>query len=323
VKLNYTDTASNPLQVIQDVKIGVWYYDPPSGKPGWFQGGTTAGGTPDFTLWDPVNNTELYGKIVGPGIRLNVNRVGTDNYGPVGMTLASLLEFFIEKEDPSVDVRTEATAALSPLGELGEDNWDELGKPPPLQIGDHFARNPGANLNLSPDNTDAGGWQSYYDLKNPNTPLIQDLIWGRVNPPDLVAGPASSGGTPIERSNGVNAVLFSDLNGQINKSLYWKWMEMTGRTAAGLGPDDPAPQQWTVTLPVTSSDGPFVGTAEILGFSRVTINRVYPSDYPDVNKKKTIDVTVLSTSWASTGKGGGKYYGIIAIDPKLVPTWVD
>ena len=39
VKLNYTDTTANPLQIIQNVAIGVWYYNPPSGPAGWFQGG--------------------------------------------------------------------------------------------------------------------------------------------------------------------------------------------------------------------------------------------------------------------------------------------
>jgi hypothetical protein len=304
VGLNSSDYS--PFQEIldQDIQVGVWDFE---NRRWLYDDGT---GSPVFT-WPP--NPLDYGRIIGPGIGLGIRRSGTTNSGPVGMTLANIFGM------SAVPVNRPATAALSPLGEVGEDNWDLMGKPPPLQIGDKFASNPGTNLTLAPDNTDAGGWQSYYDLKNPSTPLLEKLIWGKVNPPDLAAGGASEGGTPIERSNGVNADLFSDLPSKMGQSLYWRWMEMTGRIAAGMGPDDnPPPREWTVTLPVTSSNGPFVGTAEILGFCRVTINRVYPSDYPDVNKKKTIDVTVSSTTWATNGKGGGKYYGIIALDPKLV-----
>jgi hypothetical protein len=305
VGMNSSDYA--PFQEIldQDIQVGVWDFE---NRKWLYDDGT---GSPVFT-WPP--NPLDYGKIIGPGIGLAIRRSGEHNSGPVGLTLAKVFGM------SSVPVNRPATAALSPLGSSGEDNWEENGEPPPLQIGDRFASEPGANLTLSPDNNDAGGWHSYYGLKNPSTPLIEKLIWGgSVDHPELDAGPATEGGTPIERSNGVNADLFSDLPSKMGQSLYWKWMQMTGRLdAPAVGPDDPARREWTVTLPVTSSDGPFVGTAEILGFCQVTINRVYPPDYPDVNKKMTIDVTVSSTTWVTNGKGGGRYYGIIALDPKLV-----
>jgi hypothetical protein len=308
VGLNSSDYTQFQEILDQDILAGVWDFE---NRTWLYDDGS---GSPVFT-WPP--NKADYGKIIGPGLGVAIRRSGDHNSGPVGMSLASVFGV------SSVPVNRPATAALSPLGEEGEDNWDLTGQPPPLQVGDKFASNPGSNLNLSPDNTDAGGWHSYYDLKNPSTPLLQDLIWGRQTPPDLAAGAASDGGTPIERSNGVNSALFSDLPNMKDKSLYWKWMQMTGRTAAGLGPDAPAPQVWSCILPVTSSDGPFVGTAEILGFVKVTIDRVYPPNYKDPvtgsgAKADTIDVTVSQGNWVTTGKGGGRYYGIIALDPKLV-----
>jgi hypothetical protein len=308
IGMNYSDNT--PLQEVldNDIQVGVWNFET---RQWLYDDGS---GQPVFT-WPP--NAADYGKVIGPGVSLKTRREGGVNAGPVSMTLARVFGI------PSVNVNTPATAALSPLGELGEDNWDESGQPPPLQIGDYYAKNPGSTLNLSPDNNDAGGWHSYYDLKNPSTPLIEKLIWGEVEHPDLFAGPADNGGTPIERSNGVNADLFLDLPSKMGKSLYWKWMEMTGRVVNGVqiaGPDEPSPtnQVWTVRLPVTSSEGPYVGTAEILGFVDVTINRVYPPNYADPTKAKTIDVTVGTYNEVTTGKGGGHYYGIIALDPKLV-----
>jgi hypothetical protein len=311
VGLNSSDYDQFQEILDEDIQTGVWDFE---NRRWLYDDGT---GSPVFT-WPP--NKADYGKIIGPGMGLAIRRSGAHNSGPVGLTLASIFGM------SSVPVNRPATAALSPLQKLGEDNWDTLGKPPPLQLGDKFASNPGTSLTLSPDNNDAGGWHSYYGLKNPSTPLLEKLIWGTVNPPDLTAGSTGEGGTPIERSNGVNADLFSDLPSKKGQSLYWRWMEMTGRTAAKLGPDDPAPidpltgqpKVWTVTLPVTSSDGPFVGTADILGFCQVTIDRVYPPDYKNPKKAKTIDITVSQKNIVAAGKGGGAYYGIIALDPKLV-----
>jgi hypothetical protein len=312
VKLNYTDTAANPLQVIQDVKIGVWDYE--ASPPGWL------GGTPEFSLWDPTNK-DLYGRIIGPGIRLNVNRVGADNYGPVGMTLASLLEFFIEKEDPSVDVRTEATAALSPLGEVTEETWDENGQPPPLQIGDEYAKLGKGSVTLSPDPSSSGSWHSYYDQGQLVKKNAEEFIWGTtqsgadVQMPTIKVGDPSQG--TVYRQNGDLATLFQDNN---DRSLLNRWLTKTGATIDTKGELlTEVLTPWEVTLPVTSSlDSPYVGSTAVMGFVRVTIDRVYPPNYPDPQKAKTIDITISEVKWASNGKGGGKYYGIIAIDPKLV-----
>jgi hypothetical protein len=316
VTLNYTDTNSYPLQTIQDVAIGVWDYE--ASPPGWL------GGTPEFSLWDPTN-TDLYGRIIGPGIRLNVNRVDTDNYGPVGMTLANIFKIFEKGKPPSVDVRTEATAALSPVGEMGTEEWNKTGTPPPIRIGDDEFQNPEPNriFTLYPNNTQAGGWHSY-DVKNPNPNLFENFIWGKdtkteapITIPTLTAGESG-----INLQNGVDSVLFqvpdpTKPNDPNQYSLISRWLQETNRIV--VDPKVPTYEagpgglkDWVVWLPVTDSDQA-TGVSTVLGFARVAIDWINPP--PD----KTIMIKILEPYVAPPGtSGGGKYFGIIAIDPKLV-----
>jgi hypothetical protein len=305
------DSDNTPLQEIvdnsdqTDIQTGVWDFE---NRQWLYNDGT---GQPVFT-WPP--NVADWGKVIGPGISLRVRKEGGVNAGPVSMTLARIFGM------STVNVNTPATAALSPLGELGEDNWEENGEPPPLQIGDAYAKLGTGTLTLHPDNDDAGGWHSYYGLGNPNKPVLEDLIWGKTKsgadveiPTIDLTKPAQS---DIERLNGVIADLFQPNN---DRSLINRWLQITGAEIDDVGNlTTPVQTPWEVRLPVTSSDGPYVGTAEVLGFVTCTIDRVYPPNYPDPTKKLCIDVSISSIPEVSSGHGGGKYYGIIALDPKLV-----
>lgn len=308
IGLNYSDVdlVKTPLQEVKDddIKTGVWNFETRQ----WLY---VMGGEPVFT-WPP--NVEDYGKVIGPGISLKTRKEAGVNSGPVNMTLAQI--FGIN----SVNVNAPATSALSPLGEVGEDNWDENGQPPPLQIGDEYAKIGSGSLTLHPDNNDVGGWHSYFYLGNPNKPLLEDLIWGKTKSGDDVEVPTidvtQPGQDAIERLNGVVADLFQPNN---DRSLLNRWLDITHTEIDSVGNiTKQGDTTWTVTLPVTSSDGPYVGTAPVLGFVRCTIDRIYPPNYPDPNLKLCIDVSISEVNWVSTGNGGGRYYGIIALDPKLV-----
>jgi Putative Flp pilus-assembly TadE/G-like len=307
VGMNYTDSAATALKNLANVATGVWNYE---AKPaGWL------GGSPDFSLWDPVNNKDLYGKIVGPGIRLNVNRVGTENSGPVSMSLARIFNI------PSVDVTTEATAALRPAGKVGPDDWDKTGVPPPIRIGDEEASDPTLRtFTLYPNTTQAGGWHSY-DIANPNVPTLENLVWGKdqktgepITVPELTAGQSS-----INLQNGVDSKMFlvpdpSKPNDPNQLSLLSRWLLETGRTV--IDPNAPTytdpTKDWVVWLPVTDSDQT-TGESKVLGFVRVAIDWVDPP--PD----KTIKIRILEPYVAPPGiPGGGAYFGIMALDPKIV-----
>jgi hypothetical protein len=311
VKMNYSDVnlVKTPLQEVkdEDVKVGVWNFETRQ----WLY---VVGGEPVFT-WPP--DAADYGKVIGPGISLKTRKETGINSGPVAMTVAKIFGV------SSVNVNATGTAALSPLGEVGEDNWDENGQPPPLQIGDKYATEGSGTLTLHPDNTDTGGWHSYYGIGNPNKTELENLIWGKTKSGADVEIPSIDVSQPgegaIERLNGVIADLFQPNN---DRSLISRWMQITGYTIDNVGniTNEPGfiPNTWTVTLPVTSSDGPYVGTSPVLGFVRCTIDRVYPPNYPDPTKKLSIDISISEVKWVSTGHGGGRYYGVIALDPKLV-----
>jgi hypothetical protein len=281
-----------------DIQVGIWHFV-----------------NRTLMAWEWPPPSSMWGQFIGPGVSLPTRRTDSISLGPVGMTLANI--FGVSE----IHVHANATAALSPLGEVDDDTWDDNGQPPPLQIGDQYAF-PGNNLTLHPDNTDAGGWHSYYGLGNPNKPLLEDLIWRQTKNGADVEIPTIDMSVPaqsaIERLNGVVSALFQNPQ-QNDRSILAKWLQMTGTTVDEVGNITSGPTDvWQVTLPVTSSDGPYVGTAEVLGFVKCTIDRVYPPDYPDVSKKMTIDLSISDMRWVQPGGGGGRYYGILTLEPKLV-----
>jgi hypothetical protein len=299
---NYSDLLS--LKDLSNVVTGVWDFE----NHNWL------GGTPVFA-WPP--DPSNWGKIIGPGISLITKKEAGQNDGPVRMTLAQVLG------SSAVPVGTSATAALSPLGTFDPNN--SQGTPPPLRISEEAAKNGGGTFTLYPNNSQWGGWHAY-DVAHPNVPLLENLVWGKdtktgetIDIPTLSTG-SNEGITEIMLQNGVDAKLFAvpdpnKPNDPNQWSLLSRWLYETGRTV--IDPQIPIysdpTKVWTNRLPVTESDYA-TGTVSVVGFVDVTIDWVSPP--PD----KTIEVTIKGESKvAAPGSGGGgKYFGIMALDPKLV-----
>ena len=97
-------------------------------------------------------------------------------------------------------------------------------------------------------------------------------------------------------------------------SLLSRWLYETGREV--IDPKVPTytepTKTWEVLLPVTSSDQ-WTGAPTVLGFARVEIEWVNPP--PD----KTVIIKILEPYVAPPGvKGGGRYFGSMALEPVLV-----
>jgi len=302
---NYSDLHS--LKDLSNVVTGVWDFE----NHNWL------GGTPVFT-WPPDKSN--WGKIIGPGISLVTKKEAAQNDGPVKMILAQVFG------SSAVPVGTLATAALSPLGTFDPNNPPAgQGKPPPLRISEDAAEIGEGIFTLYPNNSQWGGWHAY-DVAHPNVPLLENLVWGQdtktgedIKIPTLSTDP-SLGVSEIMLQNGVDAKLFMVPDSKPNDPNQWsllgRWLEMTGRTV--IDPNIPSytdpTKVWNTTLPVTSADYA-TGTVEVVGFAEVTIDWVSPP--PD----KTIQITITGinkVAASGSGKGGGKYFGIMALDPKLV-----
>ncbi|MFH1594934.1 MAG: Tad domain-containing protein [Pseudomonadota bacterium] len=312
---NYSDRLS--LKDLSNVVTGVWDFE----NHNWL------GGTPVFT-WPPdISN---WGKIIGPGISLITKKEAAQNDGPVRMILAQVLG------SSAVPVGTLATAALSPLGNYDPSN-SPTGIPPPLRISEAAAKLGEGTFTLYPNNSQWGGWHAY-DIAHPNVPLLKDLVWGidtktgdpvtktgdPIDIPNLSTAPQEGYITEIMLQNGVDAKLFmvpdpTKPNDPNQWSLLSRWLFETGQTMdpkTGVVTKDPfstKPDAWTVRLPVTSTEYAS-GTVKVVGFVDVKITKVSPPPAKTIE----VNITKVEKVAAQGSGGGGKYFGIIALDPKLV-----
>lgn len=182
---------------------------------------------------------------------------------------------------PTTDIRDHATAALSGVGEVYKGDVDL-----PIAVGDRYAMTTD-EITLRPSWSDTGGWTSFF-IPNPNPNIIIDLI-NNGNPTTLTANVDS-----INLQNGVDASVF-------NRCLVDLW---NVKKASGT--------PWIVTLPIVSADTNYVQSRLVLGFASFQITDVLGP--PD----KIIKV-VPRPGRILTGAGsGGRYYGLMSVQPKLV-----
>ncbi|MCL4501717.1 MAG: Tad domain-containing protein [Deltaproteobacteria bacterium] len=278
-----------------DIQTGIWYY-----KQSEIPGGSSERLQP--WTWPPPASE--WGKFIGPGIRLPVKRDGSDNYGPVGMTLAS----FLGQKQVSVGAR--ATAALSGVGGfvpgspvLPFGTWGDLLTGIGQVIEGKF----------KPDANDKLGWTNLDpNDTNPNASELKKMIRDATGQytPDCPTG------SSVGIQNGVDASVIGAMTGHNNRfglapslsnpDIYVP----TGTNASGVPYADVV-----YMMPVfeDNGSGDKFNQSAVVGAVPVKIVQVQTSP---VN---SITVKVVDDYYPPVpGYGGGRYYGILSPQPFLV-----
>ncbi len=294
---NRSDNVALTTLPTDEIQTGIWNYE----TSDW------VGGSPVFT-WPP--DASLWGHYIGPGITLPVKRDPSHNGGSVGMTLAQL---FGQVTVPVTNVR--ATAALSGVGGTTPGS-------PTLPFGPS-------------EQTLPSGPGPFHGIFKSN--VTNNIGWTTLNPDNVHSVSASDlmkimqygaqydcpTGSTVGVQNGVDASVINAMVKQTPLNMFGLEPIATGsniyRPSTETNPkaDPPASYADTVyMLPVfdlLGQSGNFTQTA-ISGFIPVKITEVATS--PD----NYIDLEILSTNvtWVAPGYGGGRWYGILAKEPKLV-----
>lgn len=302
---NKSDNVALKDLPTSDIQVGIWNYE----TSDWL------GGSPSFT-WPP--SMEYWGHYIGPGIGLTTRRAPSYNYGPVGMTLAKFFGY------NQVDVKTAATAALSGLGGVDEGS-------PVLPFGPWKATvdeaKPGEVIYgvMRNDNDDTMGWTNLQpvtaDNKNPNTSAndIKQIL----SSPDGSATPYCPTGSTVTVQNGVAS---SCIKAMIQKNNRFGLIDPDGDNvytpSTDINPDlsqdgrtyaDSIYAMPVFEKQIDANNPETFNQSGIVGFIPVKITSV--TDSP-VNE---IDVEIAGDlDWVESGYGGGRWYGILATEPKLV-----
>lgn len=301
-------TDATPLKDITDVIVGLWDYQKQAFE--YYFPEESAG---SFT-WPPP--MQYWGKYIGPAISLTTKREqASQNYGPVGMTLAQIFGV------TAVPVGSLATAALSGVGSVGPGEIDL-----PMYVSKDFYLQPGLDLwnsriNLYPEQpSENAGWFTPPPNKTTTPPELAKYILGS----DLGGKPFPAmevyeGGTfdkknppqgpPYEyvyTQNGVDANLFKETQSCTPPKnhvgmLYWRWWYQT----QCLG------QPWIIQLPVLATSHQSSDPQPIVGFSEWEVVAV--EEMPE----KRIEIRPRS-GVSPTGGGGGAFFGLLSLEPKLV-----
>jgi hypothetical protein len=288
IVMNKTDNLTLDSLPQTDMTVGIWDYKARDWVPG-----TTASWS-----WPPA--ASLWGEAIGPGISLPVKREGTQNLGPVSMTLAAVLSIF--KDDTTVPVRVMATAALSGVGELTA-GYGAF----PIAVNEDLLTQPDATIYLSPDNTDVGGWTSLTP-SNPNANVVKNLV---DNPTD---NPKVSVGDSIGLLNGSACSI-------INEAIKeYPAIEDPKGVYKLTPPVD-------VLFPVVNNYK-MNQSGTVLGFMLGTIlyfvdtNAAPGTPIPDTNPPQVTDghcnIVITPKPSNSDLPGGGNWYGLLSTQPKLV-----
>ena len=272
-----------------DIQSGIWDYTGEQLLP-W--------------QWPPPSS--MWGTFIGPGITLPVQRDDTHNRGQVSMTLARIFKV------NQVAVGANATAALSGVGGvypgspvLPFGTWDNLLPKPNNQLHGTF-RN---------DNSDTLGWTNLNPKDtNPNANELKTIM-------DQGALYDCPYGSTVGLQNGVASSVIKAMTAKNNR---FGLIPDTKSTAKEYIPSpDPNPASpgdtyaSTVYMMPVFSDGSGPGGnkfnhSAVVGGVPVQIVRVAdsPGNY--------IDVQVMSGPYVAPGYGGGRWYGVLATEPKLV-----
>lgn len=281
-----------------DIQVGIWDYT-----------------ARQLTSWQWPPPASDWGKMIGPGISLPVKRAGSDNYGPVAMTLASFLG------QDLVSVGANATAALSGIGGfvpgspvLPFGSWDDQVK--------KTGKDNTLHGTFNRDGTDTLGWTNLDpNNTNPNASELKKLLTDPTG--------ASTPYCPTGSTVGIQ-------NGQVDSAMQamTKSNNRFGLVETPAGSNVYVPS--TAMNPLTSTPGPEVSYADtvymmpvyiggsasgdkynqsaVVGAVPVKIDKVSPKA-----GNKYIDLVIQGDDpYLAPGYGGGAWYGILATQPFLV-----
>jgi len=284
-----------------DIDVGIWDYE----AQDWLYGG----------VWQWPPDPADYGKYIGPGVRLPTKRNENVSLGSVDTSLARILGV------DTVDVTARSTAALSAYGgptkggpTLPFGAWDDQ-LPPPEQL-DGYVHHGTFNV----DQEDTLGWTN---LNPANTNPSADELKRIMNEGALYDCPY---GSTVGIQNGVDASVFMEMTKSKNRfGLKDPDGDMVFQPSTEINPDsdpyNPVSYADTVYLMPLFAGGELSGDkfnqSAVVG--GVPVNIVEVKRPYDDDGSKYIDVRFIGdqTFWAS-GHGGGKFYGILTSEPKLV-----
>jgi hypothetical protein len=278
---------------IGDMQVGIWDY---IGE---------ISGSRQLMAWQWPPPGEMWGKYIGPGIRVPTKRTSSTTLGPVAMTLAKI--FGIK----SVGVNAKATAALSGLGEVKEGMVDL-----PIYIEQSFFMGAGnpigkqVTINLNPNTTESGGWFSIPGDTNGNATnpqVLEQYIKGTLQFPAMDVYPDTPTATDVLTNRGEIAGVFDQYESCDPPKnhigvLYWKWWSTVNCSN----------KDWIVHLPIIADLGSANDSKQVIGFSTWKVVSVGPPP------AKNLVVQLVGGSVDYNGKGGGVYGGILSPEPKLV-----
>lgn len=203
-----------------------------------------------------------------------ITRKDTVANGPVKLTFAAL--FGLE----TFNLTARATSLMDGIGKVPKGKGAfalalKKSKVPPS--GD------GLTLTLSPNNSDSGGWHTFFDPAA-DAHTLKQLVNGSLPSPEIKVGDW------INLTNGVVASVFQEMQYQFE--------------TVHQG-------DWTILSPVIA-DGNCVGQAQVLGFCAFKITEVLTS--PD----NLIRGQVVSNYLAMETEGGGPNFGTFSRSPRLV-----
>lgn len=298
IGVNKSDNIALKDLPLADIQVGIWDY---VGK--------------NLLPWQWPPDPSLWGQYIGPGVKLPTKRVASYNYGPVGMTLANIFDI------STVPVETRATAALSGVGGFlpGAPTF-------PFAINEALLPTDGGQITQwtitsNPDHADEGGWTNLIAGDPPPNTNISDIkkllsgipITDEVNQGDY-----------ISLNNGVAC---SAIKAMINdKSGLWHLVQentLPGKESAPNNhyvpdPTFPYPSPGgtgvlSVMFPVVQEDKVKFNQYSMYGAITADIIRVM--DAPDCTF--TI-ANIRNESVAPNTTGGGRFYGTLSLEPKLV-----
>jgi len=253
--------------------------------------------------WPPDQNT-MWGKYIGPGITLPVKRDDTHNRGQVSMTLARIFKV------NQVAVGANATAALSGVGGVYPGS-------PVLPFGTWDNQLPPSGNTLhgtfNVDQSDTLGWTNLNPKDtNPNANELKTIM-------DQGALYDCPYGSTVGLQNGVASSVIKAMTAKNNRfGLTDPNNDNVYEPSSAPNPASPGDTYAsTVYMMPVFSDGSGPGGnkfnhSAVVGGVPVQIVRVAdsPGNY--------IDVQVMSGPYVAPGYGGGRWYGVLATEPKLV-----
>lgn len=275
---------------IGEIEVGIWDYS-----------------ARQLTPWRALDASD-FGTFVGPGIRLPVKRTDGHNQGPVGMTIAKIFNI------TQVSVSARATAALSGIGGFYPGS-------PVLPFGswDNLLPDPGQTLHgtFRNDTNDTLGWTNLDpNDTNPNADELKTLL----TDPTGASTPNCPTGSIVSIQNGQVASAIQAMTKQnpLNRFGLIDKGNNVYQPSNDINPLSPTGETYanTVYMMAVYSDGSNgqdkFNQSAVVGAVPVQIVQVTTSP------ENSIDLKIVGGTYVAPGYGGGKYYGILSTDPKLV-----